>query len=79
MCGVEIFQDLFLYTAYTDDLFFFLKVHHTTWWHVLFVSNFLSSWTKFNPLSANPQNGQTHTNNSYLNVLDILWGWCLKG
>ena len=27
-----------------------------------------------NPLSANPQNGQTHSNNSSANCLTIFWG-----
>ena len=38
-----------------------------------------------NPLSANPQNGQTHSNDSLvicrrivLVCLTLLWGWCLE-
>ena len=37
-------------------------------------------FVQFDPLSANPTNGQTHSNNSSAFVcLTILQGWCLKG
>ena len=46
------------------------------------LSNLIKGPTCFNPLSVDPQNGQTHSNNSPENCvckLTILWGWRLKG
>ena len=43
------------------------------------------STNQFNPLSANSQNGQTHSNNmsvvadKLFECLTIFWGWGLKG
>ena len=51
-----------------------------TMWHKMY-----NQYDFLNPLSANPQNGQTHSDNSLANCrriawvcLTILWGWCLK-
>ena len=50
-------------TVVNNSFTFYVKLHHFIH-KIFYVKNFISNFKNLNHLSANPTNGQTHSNNS---------------